>query len=70
MLAGLIDCLPHQAITPLDAFLDRLEVVLVLDDMGGKYRKLTASPLQIVCLILSLTGMLYVHVATTAHIHI
>lgn len=34
---GLIDSLPHQAITPLNAFLDRLEVVLVLDNMDGRY---------------------------------
>ena len=34
---GLIDSIPHQAITPLNAFLDRLEVVLVLDDMDGRY---------------------------------
>jgi len=34
---GLIDCPEHQAITPLDAFLERLEIVLVLDNMDGKY---------------------------------
>jgi hypothetical protein len=36
-LNGLIACPDHMAIGLCDAFLDRLEVVLVLDDGGGFY---------------------------------
>jgi serine/threonine protein kinase len=36
-LDGLMDCPSHLAVSPLDAFLEGLEVAIVFDDNGGRY---------------------------------
>jgi serine/threonine protein kinase len=67
-LDGLLEMPPHLAVQPVDAFMDKLDAVLVLDDEGGRYlsesvSKLGAMPEKLVSIVVRqvLSALVYIH---------
>jgi serine/threonine protein kinase len=67
-LDGLLEMPPHLVVQPVDAFMDKLDAVLVLDDEGGHYlsesvSKLGAMPERLVSIVVRqvLSALVYLH---------
>jgi serine/threonine protein kinase len=67
-LDGLLEMPPHLVVQPVDAFMDKLDAVLVLDDEGGRYlsesvSKLGAMPERLVSIVVRqvLSALVYIH---------
>ena len=67
-LDGLLEMPPHLVVQPVDAFMDKLDALLVLEDEGGRYlsesvSKKGAMPERLVSIVVRqvLTALIYIH---------